>query len=189
MTVPVARAFRGGRDGAGLRVAVAVSRFNEHVTRRLLEGALSALHRCGVAEGSVDVAWAPGAYDLPVVAQALACSGRYDAVVCLGCVIRGETTHDRYVALGAATGLVRVALEGGLPVTLGVLTTQTLEQAEARSGGLHGNKGEDAALAAVELANVLRQIQGPRRTRAVTTRPPGQNRRRQRRPPRSAASR
>lgn len=184
---PVAEAFRGGRAGAGLRVAVAASRFNERVTRRLLQGALGALRRCGVAEDSVDVAWAPGAYDLPVIAQALARSGRYDAVVCLGCVIRGETTHDRYVALGAATGLLRVALDGALPVTFGVLTAQTLEQAEARSGGAHGNKGADAALAAVELANVLRQIQASRRGDAGVTirrsdRVPPRPRRRPRRP-------
>jgi len=154
----VGETFRGGRDGAGLRIAVAVSQFNEHVTRRLLQGALAALRKCGVVGESVDVAWAPGAYDLPVIAQALARTGRYDAVVCLGCVITGETTHDRYVALGATTGLLQVSLEASLPVTFGVLTTQTVEQAEARSGGAHGNKGEDAAIAAVEIANVLRQI-------------------------------
>ena len=156
--------LRGRRSGAGLRVAVAVSRFNEQITRRLLSGALGALRTCGVPEDQVDVAWAPGAYDLPVVAQTLARSGRYDALVCLGCVIRGETTHDRYVALGATTGLMQVSLEAALPVTFGVLTTQTLEQAEARSGGAHGNKGEDAALAAVELANLLRQIRAPQRS-------------------------
>jgi 6,7-dimethyl-8-ribityllumazine synthase len=150
--------LRGRYGGAGLRVAIAVSRFNEHVTRRLLQGARDALRKCGVPEDSVDVTWAPGAFDLPVLAQALARTGRYDAVVCLGCVIRGETTHDRYVALGAAVGLVRVSLDASIPVTFGVLTTQTLEQAEARSGGSHGNKGEDAALAAVEMANVLRQL-------------------------------
>jgi 6,7-dimethyl-8-ribityllumazine synthase len=154
----VGETFRGGRDGAGLRIAIAVSKFNENVTRRLLEGALGALLQCGVAEESVDVAWAPGAYDLPVIAQTLARTGRYDAVVCLGCVIRGETTHDRYVAFGATTGLMQVSLESSLPITFGVLTTQTLEQAEARSGGAHGSKGEDAALAAVEMARVLRQI-------------------------------
>lgn len=152
--------FQGGHAGAGLRIAVAVSRFNESVTRRLLRGALEALHKCGVAEESVDVAWAPGAYDLPVLAQALARSGRYDAIIALGCVIRGETTHDRYVAQGAATGLMKVSLESAMPVTFGVLTTQTMEQAEVRSGGAHGNKGEDAALAAVEMASVLRQIRG-----------------------------
>lgn len=156
--------LRGGRSGAGLRVAVAVGRFNEQITRRLLNGALGALRTCGVPEDQVDVAWVPGAYDLPVVAQTLARSGRYDALVCLGCVIRGETTHDRYVALAATTGLMQVSLETALPVTFGVLTTQTLEQAEARSGGTHGNKGEDAALAAVELANLLRQIRAPQRS-------------------------
>lgn len=154
--------FQGGHAGTGLRIAVAVARFNENVTRRLLHGALAALRKCGVAEESVDVAWVPGAFDLPVAAQALARSGRYDAVVCLGCVIRGETTHDRYVALGAATGLVQVSLESSLPVTFGVLTTQTLEQAEARSGGAHGNKGEDVALAAVEMAGLLRQVRDRR---------------------------
>jgi 6,7-dimethyl-8-ribityllumazine synthase len=154
----VGETFQGAHDGAGLRIAVAVSRFNEGVTRRLLQGALGALRKCRVAEDEVDVAWTPGAFDLPVVAQALVRSGRYDAVVCLGCVIRGETTHDRYVALGATTGLLQVSLESSLPVTFGVLTTQTLEQAEARSGGPHGNKGEDAALAAVELVNLLRRI-------------------------------
>jgi 6,7-dimethyl-8-ribityllumazine synthase len=109
----------------------------------------------------VDVAWAPGAYELPIVAQALARSGRYDAVVCLGCVIRGETTHDRYIALGAATGLMQVSLQTSVPLAFGVLTTQSLEQAEARSGGAHGNKGEDAALAAVEMATLMRKIQSP----------------------------
>jgi 6,7-dimethyl-8-ribityllumazine synthase len=158
----VGGAFRGRRDGAGLRIAVAVSRFNEHVTSRLLQGALGALRNCSVSEESVDVVWTPGAYDLPVAAQLLARSGRYDAIVCLGCVIRGETTHDRYVAIGAATGLMQVSLESSLPVTFGVLTTQTMEQAEARSGGTHGNKGEDAALAAIEMVSVLRHIAGRR---------------------------
>ncbi len=149
---------RGRHDGAGLRIAVVVSRFNEQVTRRLLAGARDALRRCGVGEDAVDVAWAPGAFDLPIVAQALAASGRYHAVVCLGCVIRGETAHDRYVALGATVGLTRVALDARVPVTFGVLTTETLAQAEDRSGGAHGNKGEDAVLAAVELANTLRTL-------------------------------
>lgn len=148
----------GRYDGTGLRVAIAVSRFNQHITSRLLQGAWEALRRCGIADAAVDVAWAPGAYDLPVIAQALARTGRYDAIVCLGCVIRGETTHDRYVAMGAALGVNRVALDASLPVMFGVLTTETLAQAEARSGGDHGNKGEDAALAAVEMANTLRRI-------------------------------
>ena len=158
--------LHGRRDGAGLRIAITVSHFNENITRRLLQGAREALRRCGVGDEAVDIAWVPGAFDLPVAAQAFARSGRYDAIVCLGCVIKGETRHDRYVAMGAATGLARVALDGALPVTFGVLTTETLEQAEARSGGSHGNKGEDAALAAVEMATLLRQI----KTRATSDR-------------------
>ncbi len=157
---------RGRIDGAGLYVAIAVSRFNESVTRRLLAGAQDALRRCGVADEAIDVEWAPGTFDLPVIAQALARTGRYHAIVCLGCVIRGETTHDRYVATGAAAGLGRVALDAGLPVTFGVLTTETLAQAEARSGGAHGNKGEDAALAAVEMAGTIRRIRASGRAGA-----------------------
>jgi 6,7-dimethyl-8-ribityllumazine synthase len=146
--------------GSGLRLAVAVSRFNERITRRLLAGAQEALARCGVAESHVDVEWTPGAWELPILAQTLARTGRYDAIVCLGCVIRGETTHDRIVGLGAMTGLARVALDERVPVTLGVLTVQTMAQAEERSGGAHGNKGEDAALAAVEMAALLRRVRG-----------------------------
>ena len=159
MIADAARDFRADVIVVGTRGHTAIGGLLlGSVTQRLLQGALGALRRCRVADDAVDVAWAPGAFDLPVVAQALARSGRYDAVVCLGCVIRGETTHDRYVALGATTGLLQVSLESSLPVTFGVLTTQTLEQAEARSGGPHGNKGEDAALAAVELVNLLRRI-------------------------------
>jgi len=147
-------------DGRGLRVAVAVSRFNERITRRLLQGARDGLARCGVSEEQVDVEWTPGAWELPILAQSLARTGRYDAIVCLGCVIRGETTHDRIIGLGAMTGLARVALDERVPVTLGVLTVHTLAQAEERSGGAHGNKGEDAALAAVEMAALLRRVRG-----------------------------
>ena len=147
-------------DGRGMRIAVAVSRFNARITRRLLRGAQAALVRCGVAEERVEVAWTPGAWELPILAQGLARTGRYDAIVCLGCVIRGETAHDRMIGFGATTGLARVALDERVPVTLGVLTVRTLEQAEARSGGDHGNKGEDAALAAVEMAALLRRVRG-----------------------------
>jgi 6,7-dimethyl-8-ribityllumazine synthase len=150
----------GAPDGRGLRVAVAVSRFNEPITRRLLAGAHQAFARCGVPESQVDVEWTPGAWELPVLAQSLARTGRYDAIVCLGCVIRGETSHDQIVGLGTMTGLARVALDERMPVTLGVLTVQTMAQAEERSGGAHGNKGEDAALAAVEMAALLRRVRG-----------------------------
>lgn len=150
----------GMPDGHGLRVAVAVGRFNERITRRLLQGARDGLARCGVAEARIDVEWTPGAWELPLLAQSLARTRRYDAIVCLGCVIRGETTHDRVIGLGVATGLARVALDERIPVTLGVLTVQTTAQAEERSGGAHGNKGEDAALAAVEMAALLRRVGG-----------------------------
>ena len=150
----------GMPDGRGLRVAVAVGRFNERITRRLLQGARDGLARCGVAEARIDVEWTPGAWELPLLAQSLARTGRYDAIVCLGCVIRGETTHDRVIGLGVATGLARVALDERIPVTLGVLTVRTTAQAEERSGGAHGNKGEDAALAAVEMAALLRRVGG-----------------------------
>jgi 6,7-dimethyl-8-ribityllumazine synthase len=147
-------------DGRGLRLAVAVSRFNERITRRLLAGAQEAFARCGVPESRIDIEWTPGAWELPMLVQVLARTGRYDAIVCLGCVIRGETTHDRIIGLGAMTGLARVALDEGVPVTLGVLTVHTMAQAEERSGGAHGNKGEDAALAAVEMAGLLRRVRG-----------------------------
>jgi 6,7-dimethyl-8-ribityllumazine synthase len=161
----VADGTGGGRITSGngtpaLRIAVAASRFNERITQRLLRGARDALARCGVPAEQVDVEWAPGAWELPLLAQALARTGRYDAIVCLGCVIRGETTHDRIVGLGATSGLARVALDEQMPVTLGVLTVQTMVQAEERSGGAHGNKGEDAAVAAVEMALALRRVRG-----------------------------
>ena len=151
-------AGEGRTNGRDLRIAVAVSRFNDRITRRLLRGARDALARCGVAEERIDVEWTPGAWELPILAQSLARTGRYDAIVCLGCVIRGETTHDRIIGLGAMTGLARVALDERVPVTLGVLTVHTIAQAEDRSGGAHGNKGEDAALAAVEMALLLRRV-------------------------------
>ena len=156
------REDEGRPDARDLRVAVAVSRFNDRITRRLLQGARDALARCGVSEERIDVEWTPGAWELPVLAQSLARTGRYDAIVCLGCVIRGETTHDRMIGVGTTMGLARVALDAQVPVTLGVLTVHTMAQAEDRSGGAHGNKGEDAALAAVEMAVLLRRVRGGR---------------------------
>jgi len=149
-------------DGRDLRVAVAVSRFNDRITRRLLQGARDGLARCGVTEERIDVEWTPGAWELPILAQSLARTGRYHAIVCLGCVIRGETTHDRMIGVGTMTGLARVALDEQVPVTLGVLTVHTMAQAEDRSGGAHGNKGEDAAVAAVEMAVLLWRVRGGR---------------------------
>jgi len=154
--------YEGGRAGAGLRIAVVVSRFNELVTGLLLEGTLGGLAQLGVDEGSITVAHVPGAFELPLVAQRLAASGDHDAVICLGAVIRGETDHHIHVGGQAAAGCQRVQLDTGVPVLLGVLTTDTLEQALARAGAgadaVHGNKGHDAAVAAVEMADLLRQL-------------------------------
>ncbi len=153
--------YEGGREGTGLRVAVVVSRFNELVTGLLLEGALAGLAELGVDETSITVAHVPGAFELPLVAQRLAASADHDAVICLGAVIRGETDHHVHVGGQAAAGCQRVQLDTGVPVILGVLTTDTLEQALARAGAadaVHGNKGRHAALAAVEMADLLRQL-------------------------------
>jgi 6,7-dimethyl-8-ribityllumazine synthase len=135
-----------------------VARFNELVTRKLLEGALEGLRAHGVAEEDIDVAWVPGAFELPIVARRLATTRAYDAVICLGAVIRGETAHFEQVAGQAATGIRGVAEDTGVPVIFGVLTTETLEQARARAGGDHGNKGWDAATAALEMASLLEQL-------------------------------
>ena len=142
----------------GRRFAVVVSRFNEPVTSRLLEGALAAFRRHGVADEDVEVARTPGAFEIPLVAQRLARSQRFDAVVCLGAVIRGETPHFEYVAGQCARGVQTVGLETGVPCIFGVLTTDSLEQALERAGGSHGNKGWDASVAAMEMAALLESL-------------------------------
>jgi 6,7-dimethyl-8-ribityllumazine synthase len=152
------RVHRGSMEAGGRRIAVAVSRFNEVVTSRLLDGALAAFRRHGVSDADVEVAWVPGAFELPLVAQNLAASDRFDAVVCLGAVIRGETDHHRHVAGQAAAGIQRVMLDTGVPCVFGVLTTDTLEQALDRAGGGHGNRGWDAATAAIETAGLLEDL-------------------------------
>jgi 6,7-dimethyl-8-ribityllumazine synthase len=144
-------------SGSELRVAVVVSRFNEEISKRLLRGALGALEEHGVQEP--DVFWVPGALELPVTALALAERGNHDAIVCLGCVIRGETYHFELVANQAAAGIMQVQLDTGVPVAFGVLTTEDKEQALARSGPKN-NKGAEAAEAGIEMANLMRQIQG-----------------------------
>lgn len=150
--------IEGSLIGHGLRFALVASRTNQVVTQRLVEGAVDALRRHGVAEADVTVAWAPGSFELPLVARRLARSGRYDAVVCLGAVIRGDTPHWEYISAQVARGTAKAALEADLPVTFGVITCETLEQALDRAGGKGGNKGAEAALAALELANLLRQL-------------------------------
>ena len=144
-------------DGSELAIAIVVSRSNEDVSKRLLRGAMGALGEHGVEDP--DVFWVPGALELPVTALALAEKGGHDAIVCLGCVIRGETYHFEIVAGQSAAGLMQVQLDTGVPITFGVLTTEDRDQAQARSG-LKNNKGAEAALAAIEMANLLREIQG-----------------------------
>jgi 6,7-dimethyl-8-ribityllumazine synthase len=144
--------------GAGRRVAVLASRFNEEIVRRLVDGALGALVGQGADLDDVDVIWVPGAWELPVAARYLLESERYDAIVAVGAVIRGETAHFDYIAGETARGLQQLTLDFGVPVTFGVLTTDTEEQAAARAGGAHGNKGADAALAALEMAELFDRL-------------------------------
>ena len=154
----MARVIAGKLDGGGARVAVVVSRFNALVTDRLKEGALDALHRHGVREEDVDVVLVPGAFELALAAKKLAGSGRYDALVCLGAIIRGETSHHEHLASVMVRGIGEVMLAHGLPTAFGVLTTDTLEQALNRAGAKHGNKGFEAALSALEMLSVLRAL-------------------------------
>ncbi len=155
------REVRGSLKGEGLRVGVVVARFNQFVTRRLLEGALEALRLHQVREEDITVVWVPGAFEVPQAARQMAASGQCDAVVCLGAVIRGETPHFDYVAAEAAKGVSSVALTTGVPVVFGILTTNDTQQAIDRAGGKAGNKGYDAALAALEMVSVMRQLQAP----------------------------
>jgi 6,7-dimethyl-8-ribityllumazine synthase len=150
--------YEGQLRGDGLRVAIAASRFNDFITERLLAGARDGLIRHGVDEASITVAWAPGAFELPLVAQRLAASGEYDAVICVGAVIRGATGHYEHVAGQCAAGIERVQLDTGIPVIFGVLTTEDVEQAVERSGTKAGNKGFESAMTAIEMADLLRQL-------------------------------
>jgi 6,7-dimethyl-8-ribityllumazine synthase len=143
---------------SGSRFAVVVARFNELFTKQLLEGALDAFRRHGVADENVDVAWVPGSFEVPVVARRLATSGTYAAVVCLGAIIRGATSHFDYVAGQAAAGVARAALDSGVPVIFGIITTETLEQAMDRAGAKSGNKGHEAAVTAIEMASLMDQL-------------------------------
>ena len=140
--------------------AVVVSRFNELVTGRLRDGAVDTLRRHGVTEERITVVHVPGSFEIPLVAQALARSGKYVAVCCLGAVIEGETSHNQYINQQVAGGIMRASLETGIPITFGVLTCQTLEQAMNRAGGKVGNKGAEAALAAIELVSTLKKLAG-----------------------------
>lgn len=150
--------FEGMLLGEGLKFGLAISRFNNFVTRKLLEGAQDTLIRHGVAEADIDVAWVPGSFEIPLAAKKLAQSKRYDAVICLGAVIRGGTPHFDYIAAEVSKGVAKVGLETGLPVIFGVVTADTLEQAIERAGTKMGNKGAEAAEHAIEMANLLKNF-------------------------------
>jgi 6,7-dimethyl-8-ribityllumazine synthase len=152
------RRFEGTTDGAGLSIAIVLSRFNREIGERLLEGARRALLSAGVRPEQIDEARVPGAFELPWTARRMARSARYDAIVCLGAVVRGGTPHFDFVAGEAARGIARASEDTGVPVLFGVLTTDTMEQAMDRSGGAMGNRGADAALAAVEMARLARAL-------------------------------
>lgn len=149
--------IRGTEEAAGRRYAIVASRFNEVVVRKLVDGALDGLRSRGAGDRDVDLAWVPGSFELPLLARRMASSQRYAAVICVGAVIRGETPHFDHVAQQAATGILRAAEATGVPVIFGLLTTDTFEQAMDRAGGRHGNKGWDAAMAAMEMASLLEQ--------------------------------
>jgi len=160
---------RGEAIGAGKRVGIVAARFNERVTAKLVEGAHAGLAHHGVAEDAITVAWVPGAFELPLVARQLATSGRYDAVICLGAVIRGETFHFELVANEAARGIAEVSRTTGVPCIFEVLATEDLDQAMARAGGPHGNKGWEASVAALEMVSVLAQLSTATSPTANTT--------------------
>ena len=147
----------GNLSAAGKTFGIVASRFNDFIVKALLDGALDAIQRHG-GDGSVDVAWVPGSYEIPVAAREMALSGRFDAVICLGAVIRGATAHFDYVAGGAANGISAVALETGVPIIFGVITTETIEQAIERAGTKAGNKGFEAAVSAIEMADLMPRL-------------------------------
>ena len=151
------KTIEGKLDATGLKVGIIVSRFNELVSKGLLDGAIDCLKRHGAAEESIDIVWAPGAFEIPLIAKKMAAK-KYNAIICLGAVIRGGTPHFDYVASEASKGIAKVSLDSGIPVIFGVLTTDNLEQALERAGAKPGNKGFSAALSAIELANVISQV-------------------------------
>jgi 6,7-dimethyl-8-ribityllumazine synthase len=150
--------YRGELDGAGVRLAIVVSRFREEITSRLLAGAQKAASELGVSDRDIDVAWVPGAFELPLAARTLAETERYDAIVCLGAVLKGETSHDRYISHEVARGIGQAAQETGVPIVFGVITPNTIEQGFARSGGDRADKGFEAVETAIEMVTLLRSV-------------------------------
>ena len=153
------RTFEGSLVANNMKVGIVAARFNEFITSKLLGGAMDGLVRHGVSEEDVQIAWVPGAFEIPLIAGKMAKSGKYDAVICLGAVIRGSTSHYDYVCAEVSKGIAHVSLESDIPVMFGVLTTDTIEQAIERAGTKAGNKGYDCALGAVEMVNLIRDIE------------------------------
>lgn len=154
------KTFEGSLVASNIKVAIVAARFNEFITSKLIGGAMDGLSRHGVQEADIHLAWVPGAFEIPLVAAKLANSGKYDAVICLGAVIRGATSHYDLVCNEAAKGIAHVSLESGVPVMFGIVTTDTIEQAIERAGTKAGNKGFDCATSAIEMVNLLREIEG-----------------------------
>jgi 6,7-dimethyl-8-ribityllumazine synthase len=154
----MAKVYEGKLLADGLKFGIVVSRFNEFITKKLLDGAMDALKRHGASEDSISIAWVPGTFEIPITAQKMAASNKYDAVICLGAVIRGSTPHFDYIAGEVTKGIAQVGLSTGVPAIFGVITTDTIEQAIERAGTKVGNKGSDAAAAAIEMANLLRSV-------------------------------
>jgi 6,7-dimethyl-8-ribityllumazine synthase len=155
------KAIEGGLDGKGLTFGIIVSRFNEFVTSRLLAGALEVLSKAGVADDAVFIAHVPGAFEIPLVARRLARSGRFNAILCLGAVIRGETPHFEYISAEVSRGIMQASCDFDLPVIFGVLTTETVEQAMERAGAPERNRGAEAARTAIEMVNLMKKLPGP----------------------------
>lgn len=154
----MANILEGNLTADGLKFGIVVARFNEFITSKLLGGALDTIRRHGGNEDEVDVAWVPGAFEIPIAAKAMAESGKYDAVICLGAVIRGSTSHYDYVCNEVSKGVAQIGMSTGVPAAFGVITTENIEQAIERAGTKAGNKGNDAAMAAMEMANLLKNI-------------------------------
>ena len=154
------KTFEGNLVSRGIRVGIVAARFNEFITSKLLSGAMDGLIRHDVQEEDIHVAWVPGAFEIPLIASKMAGSGKYDAVICLGAVIRGSTSHYDYVCNEVSKGIAAVGLDSGIPVLFGVLTTENIEQAIERAGTKAGNKGYDCALSAIEMVNLIREIEG-----------------------------
>jgi len=154
----MAKLYEGTLIGTGLKIGIVVSRFNEFITSKLLSGAIDALERHGVNNDDIEIAWVPGSFEIPIAADKMASSGKYDAVICLGALIRGATPHFDYIAAEASKGIAQVGMKTGVPTIFGVITTENIEQAIERAGTKAGNKGVDAAVSAIEMANLFKEM-------------------------------